>query len=114
MEKERTGRVFDRMDGIEYTQIIHLSDALIPFLEGEEPFNTVVDRAYKLFVKIYKNESFICRDCKKAIYPKIKTNRHGIFIITERNSLVAGKNNKIRSGSVCNACMAKRRNNIKD
>ena len=102
------------MDGIGYTQIIHLCDALIPFFEGKEPFNTAVDRASKLSAKIYKKECFICRDCKKVIYPKVKTNEHGVFIITERNSLVGEKNNEIRSGSVCNACMAKRRNNIKD
>ena len=89
--------------------ITNITDALVPFLSGSNSkrWDEAVEDAYKLFLKTFKDETFMCKGCGEIIFPKVTANEHGIFIESSRAEIRGGKGNHCIKRDVCEECVKK-------
>nr|DAP06644.1 MAG TPA: hypothetical protein [Caudoviricetes sp.] len=86
---------------------INICDILVPYFSGIEPLNDALDKASKLFLKTFEDETFICKGCGEIIFPKVTFNEHGIFIESSRAEIRGGKGNHCIERDVCEECVKK-------
>lgn len=87
--------------------ITNVTDALVPFFSGDKQWDEAIADACELFHKTFDDETFMCKECGKIIFPKITVNEHGIFIESSRSEIRGGKGNHCIKRDVCEECVKK-------
>lgn len=87
--------------------ITNVADALAPFFSGDKQWDEAIADACRLFLKTFKDETFMCKGCGEIIFPKVTVNEHGIFIESSRAEIRGGKGNCRIERDICDECAKK-------
>lgn len=86
--------------------MVNVTDELAPYFAGETSLDTALSNAIELFLDTYKAGTFVCDVCGEIVYPKVTTNKHGIFIESENAEIRGGLGNHVMKKNVCNNCLS--------
>lgn len=85
--------------------MVNVTDELASYFTGETSFDIACSNAIKVFLDVYKIGIFICDVCGEIIYPKVTTNKHGIFIKSEKARICDRLGNYVIKKHVCKNCL---------
>lgn len=86
---------------------MNIVDALISYFLGEGTLEEAAYNASELFVKVFVDNTYICETCGEIIFPKVTTNKHGIFVESSCTEIRGGKANVRLKRCICDTCVRK-------
>lgn len=82
-----------------------VTDNMSPYFEGKCSLEEALQDATETFIACYRDSVFKCGICGNVVYPKIKTDEHGIYIISTRSEARGGFANMLLKKNICDKCL---------